>query len=241
MPHIRSIKRSSFGTTIDGGIKSQDIETTLKGINKSKINLCASLFDGRNAWFAFANEANTTNNIVLVLDTVTNGWVRFTGIKASCFDAFVLGSTAQIFFGEAGATSKAYVVDSSTTDDGTAISFSITTRRYGGTMPELIKKWRYFTLNVKETGDYDLTVDFAVDGFTFGFLKTINLGGSGSVFDNIILDTSRLGGTDVKRQRESFTALNTYYLQLKMYESATSSSVTLRDWEIMYFPRKVRH
>ena len=56
------------------------------------------------------------------------------------------------------------------------------------------------------------------------------------IFDNIILDTSRLGATDVKRKRYSFPQINNYYLQMKMYETSTTSSVTIRDWELIYFP-----
>jgi hypothetical protein len=241
VPHIRSIKRSTFGVIVEGGIKSEAIEATMRGLNKSGLNLCAAIYDGRNAWFALTNGSSTTNNLIIMLDTVTGGWVRHTGINAACFEAFLLGTSAQIFFGEATASAKAYVMDTSTSDNGTAIAFSVTSRRYGGNMPEAPKKWRYIYINAKETGNYNLTIDYAVDGFTFSNLDTLNLSGSGSMFDSIILDSSRLGSTDVRKARYPFPRINTYYLQMKMYETSATSSVTLRDWEIMYFPRNIRH
>ncbi len=240
VPHIRSIRRSTFGVVTDGGIKSEAIEGTLRGLNKSGLNLCAAMYDGRNAWFALTNGASTTNNIVLMLDMVTGGWVRHTGINAADITTFTLGTAPMIFFGEATNTSLAYQMDTSTSDNGTAITFSITSRRYGENMPELTKKWRYIYIAAKETGNYNLTVDYAVDGFTFNNLTTLNLGGSGAIFDNIILDTSKLGATDIHRKRFSFPMLNNYYMQLKMYETSSTSSVTLRDWELLYFPRLPR-
>lgn len=240
IPHIRSLRRSPFGAIIDGGIKTANIETTMRGLNTSAVNTAVFRFDGRNIWCNVADGSNTTNNKVLMLDTITNGWVHHTGINAADMDMFTLGSKPQIFFGEATAKSAGYVMDTSTSDDGNPIAFSITSRRYGLNLPEVTKKWRYIYIAPKETGNYNLTVDFAVDGFTYQNLTTLNLAGSGSIFDNIILDTSRLGSTDVHRRRFSFPNLNNYYMQIKMHETSTVSSVNIRDWELLYFPRHWR-
>ena len=241
VPHVRSIKRTQYSDTIvDGGIISKQIETTMKGLNKSALDMCAAVFDGRNAWFAIPNGSSTTNNKVIMYDTVTKAWVRHSGINASCWDVFAIGSQVQIYFGEATGDSKAYRFDTSTSDNGTAINFQFITRRFGGDMPESKKKWKYSYLTVKETGNYDLTVDFAKDGFDYSNLGTINLSGSGTVFDNIILDTSRLGSTDIKRKRFSLPKVVSFYTQYKVYETSATSSVTIRDFETMYFPKHVR-
>jgi hypothetical protein len=240
IPHIRSAKRTIYGGIVDGGIRTQDIETTMKGLNFSALNVSCAIFDGRNVWFNLADGSSTTNNFVIMLDTVTNGWVHHNGINAADMCVFLLNNSPQIFFGEAGNTARAYQFGNFTSDDGNAISFSITTRRYGLNIPEVVKKWRYLYIAPKETGNYNLTIDFSSDGFTYQNLTTMNLAGEGSMLDSLILDTSRLGSTDVHRRRFSFANLNSYYLQLHMYETSTISSVNLRDWELLYFARHWR-
>lgn len=241
IPHIRSIKRTQYSDTIvDGGIVTKDIEATMKDLNKSALDMCAGVFDGRNAWFAVANLSSTTNNKVIMYDTVNKSWVRHSGINASCWDVFAIGSQVQLYFGEATADSKAYRFDTSTSDNGIAINFQVITRRFGGEMPESKKKWKYVYVTAEETGDYDVTIDYAKDGFTYDNLGTLNLSGTGSIFDNIILDVSKLGSTDIKRKRFSFPKSVSFYMQYKMYETSATSSVAIRDIETLYFPKHVR-
>src|SRR3990167_4272621 len=196
-PVVRSLQKTRFGTIIDGGIISNDIETSLDGINKARLSQVAGIFDGRNAWFAVCHAAATTNNRVYMYDIISKGWVRHVGINASVFESFTISATHQLYFGEASADSKVYVFDTSTSDNGTAINFSITTRRYGADAAAYRKKHKWLYIFAKETGTYNVTIDKASDGFTFDNLGTLNLAGSGSIFDSIVLDTSRLGTTDV--------------------------------------------
>lgn len=238
IPHFRSLNRTEEGVIVDGGIISTDIETTMNGLNKAQLSKPAGVFDGRLVWWAVPNGASTTNNLVLVYDTVSGGWTRHTGIKASVFDVFAVSTTQQIYFGEASGDSKAYRLDTSTSDNGTAINFSITSRRYGGAEPESKKKWKWLYLRPKETGDYDITVDYAIDGFTYNNLGTLNLAGSGSVLDSLILDTSRLGSTDIKRDRITIPKSRNYYIQFQMYDTSATSSITFRDWELFFMKKQ---
>ena len=240
IPHVRSIQRTRFGILVDAGIVSDAIETSLNGMNKGALDIVTTLFDGRNAWFAVANGASAFNNRVYMMDTVTRGWVRHTGINAACWDIFAIGTTIQVYFGEADADSKVYRMDTSTSDNGTAINFLVNSRRYGGTRPEVKKKWKYVQVSAEDTGNFDLDVNYSVDGFTFDDLGTMNLTGAGSVFDNIILDTSKLGATDLKKKRFSLPKLNRYYFQLQLTDNSTTSSISIRDWEIYHFPRIIR-
>lgn len=236
-PIIRSLQRTRYGTIIDGGAISEDIEGTMDGLNKAQLSKACGMFDGKYAWFAVPNGSSTTNNLVLTYKPDTEakyrGWTRHTGIKASCFDIFTMSSTAERYFGEAGADGKAYVLDSSTSDNGTAINFSITTRRYGGNFPEAKKKWKWLFINAKEVGDYDVTVDYSGDGFDYDTLGTLNLSGSGSVLP-LTLDSSRLGTTDIKRVRYTVPKSRDYYMQYKIYDTSATSSITIRNWQSYY-------
>jgi len=244
-PHFRSLRRTQYAVLVDGGLVSEGIETTMNGLNKAQFSKVAALFDGRYAWFSVPNGASTTNNLVLTLDIETlgkkdKGWTYHTGINASCFDSFAISTTPQMYFGEAGADSKAYVLDTSTSDNGTAIAFEAKSRRYGGDEPEIFKKWYWLWVWAKEVGNYDVTIDYSNDGFSFDNLGTINLSGTGSTLDTMVLDTSRLGATDVKKDRFTFAKSNGHYLQLKMYDSSATSSVAIRNWELVMIKRKPR-
>ena len=173
-------------------------------------------------------------------DIITKGWVRHVGINASVFESFAISTTPQLYFGEASADSKVYVFDTSTSDNGTAINFSITSRRYGGERSEAKKKWKYLKVSAEEVGNYDITIDKAKDGFTYDNLGTLNLSGTGAIFDNIILDTSKLGSTDVKKVTFNHPKDIGYYMQYQMYDTSATSVVTIRNWEVLSIPRRIR-
>lgn len=241
IPHFRSLKRNSFATITDGGIVSGNIEATMRALNKSALATIACTYDGRNLWCAVPDGSSTFNNKVLMLDWVSKGWVRHSGIQASCWDVFAISTTSELYFGEASADSKVYKMSSSaTSDNGSTINFQVISRRYGGDMPETKKKWKYLYITTKETGNYNVTVDYSRNGFDFDNLGTLSLAGAGSVFDTIILDTSRLGSTDIKRKRFNLPKTVDYYIQYKLHDTSATSTITIRDWENMYFPKAIR-
>ena len=239
-PVVRSLQKTRFGTIIDGGIISNDIESSLDGLNKAQLAKVAGIFDGRNAWFAVCHAAATTNNRVYMYDIISKGWVRHVGINASVFESFTISATPQLYFGEASADSKVYVFDTSTSDNGTAINFSITTRRYGGGVSEAKKKWKYLKVSAKEVGDYDITIDKAKDGFSYDNLGTLNLSGTGTVFNTAVFDISRFGSTDVKRATFNHAKDIGYYMQYQMYDTSATSQINIRNWEVLSIPRRIR-
>lgn len=236
-PHFRSIARSQYGTIVDNGIVSTDIENTMMGLNKARLNQVSGVFDGRICWYSLPNGSSTTNNLVLTFDTITRGWQRHTGINASVLDSFSISGTPQIYFGEATSDSKAYVFDTSTSDNGTAITYQVISRRYGGDSPESKKKWKRLYTRAEESGNYDITITKSVDGFDYETLGTLNLAGSGSVLDSLVLDTSRLGTTDVKRDAFNISKSRNYYIQYKFLNTSASSSINIRDWEMIYYKK----
>ena len=239
-PHIRSLQRTREGVVVDGGVVSADIENSLNGANKAALSMVAGVFDGRNARFAFPHGGSSINNRVYVYDTIIKGWVRHTGINASVWDSFAISNTPQIYFGESDSAGKVYRMDTTTSDNGAAINFSLTSRRYGGEQPERKKKWKYIKIAAKETGNFNVTIDASRDGFGFDNLGTLNLSGTGSIFDMIVLDTSRLGETDMKKETFNLAKVIAYHTQFKMHDTSATSSVTIRNWEVFNIPRHLR-
>lgn len=236
-PIIRALTRTVYGTLVDGGTVSDDIEGTMGGLNITQLGNCCAAFDGKFAWFALANGSSASNNIVLVYNTIEKGWTRQTGINASAIDIFTISNKAQMYFGESGNSSKVYLFDGGTSDNGANIDFSVSSRRYGGEQSDIKKKYHWLYLTAKETGNYTLTIDYSVDGFTFGNLGSMLLTGTGSIFDEIILDTSRLGSTDINKERYTIPKSRDYYAQFKIHDSSAVSSVTIKSWELYYYKK----
>ena len=237
LPIIRSLKRTQYGTLYDAGIISKNIEDTMRGLNATKLTGAAAAFDGRYAWFAVPNGSSAYNNLILTYDTIKKGWTRHTGLNPSCFEFFTISATPELFFGEASADSKAYKFSSATSDNGVAIDFSVKTRRYGAEFPEFKKKYKWLFVHAEESGDYDITIQYSPDGFTFDTLGTLNLTGTGSIFDGVILDQSRFGTTDINRERLTIPKSRAYYIQFQFTNSSTDAEIVLRNWELYFLLR----
>ena len=104
-----------------------------------------------------------------------------------------------------------------------------------GTLSYRKKLVEYYNRN-----NYNVTVDSSKDGFTYDNLGTLNLTGTGAVFDSIVLDTSKLGETDVKHVTFNIPKAIAYYIQFKMYDISATSVVNIRNFETLSIPRHVR-
>jgi len=238
IPEFRSLQRTRFGVLVEGGIISDDITGTMKGLNEGRLNQVAGTFDGRRAYWSYPLSGSTTNNQVSVLDTITKGWVRYTGMDATIWAEFNFSAESSIYFGEAGNDSLVYRLDTSTSDNGAAISFKVDTRRFGADRQEIKKKWKYFFVTADETGDYDLTVQFSPDGFDFETLETMNLKSGSSTFPFTFPIT--LGTTDVQRKRFNFAKQTKYTMQMRFLQEGLDQSTAIRDWEMLYKHRSLR-
>ena len=240
VPEFRSLQRTRFGEIVSGGIISDHIRGTMDGLNEGRLDQVTGIFDGRRAYWAYPLSGSTTNNQMSVYDTVTKGWVRWTGANASIFAEIDFSSESQIYFGEAGNNSLVYRFDTTTNDNGTAISFRVDTRNYGGDRPEIKKKWKYLYTTTETAGSYNLTVQESPDGFTFEELGTIDLSSAGGVLP-MTLDTDKLGATDIKKKRLPFSKRTSYFNQLRFIQAGLDQSAVLRDWELLYLQRGLRN
>jgi len=238
-PEFRSLQRTRYGVIVEGGLISDDIKGTLSGLNEGRLGQTAGIFDGRKVRWSYPLSGSTTNNQNSILDTVTSGWTRDTGINASCFAEFDFSSESAIYFGEATADSLTYILDTSTNDNGSAIDFQVFTRRYGGDRPELKKKWKYLYITTEDTGDYDLTVESSPDGRSYDSLGTVNVKASETILPFTL--PAVLGTTDIVKERLHFAKKRGYSLQLKFYNSSLDEPVVIRDWEILYKHRSLKN
>lgn len=237
-PEIRSLRRTQYGTLVTGAVLSDDILGTMKTLNTARLKQTSGVFAGDIMMWSFCETGDITNQLVMVYDLDNKGWVKWTGLNASILTEFNFSNTSAIYFGESSANSLVYKLDTSTTDNGSAIEFDVRTRSYGVNRPEIKKKWKYLYMTADSSGDWDLTVNYSPDGFTFGTLDTFNLKTIGSVFPFTF--PAVLGDSEIKRKRLHFAKTTSYYLQLQFYNNAASQDVVIRDWEILWKNRGLR-
>lgn len=244
IPHIRSIQRTRFGTLVDGGIVSGNIEATMDGISKTALSTCAAGFDGRRVWFAVANSGSGTNNLVLVKDVIgqklDDGWTRHTGIKASVFLNFAISSQRQLYFGEAGNDAQVYRFDGATSDNGAAISFQYISRKFTPAI-ERRCKWKYLYLDQdgNSTG-YSLTVDLSPDGYTYNSLGTVSNSTAGSLWGTMVWGTGKWGAPTLMRERLTIPNTIANGVQVKFSNSTLNASIAIRNFELFYKPKGLR-
>lgn len=237
-PHFRSIRRTNEGNLIDGGIISDEITGTMNRLTTTQIAKTSGEFDGRKIWWAIPTDASTSNNEVLVYDTLTNGWTRHTGINASVIHISSVSGEEQLYFGSSTANGKSYHMDGSTDDDGAAIDFQVKTPFYG--VPGYKSKWKYLYITADSSQDVDLDVDVSRDGFTFSDLATVDLTGLGAAFGFAVWGVSRFGSTTLVKERIDSAGGTSYFVQYRFRNNAVDENVTLREWELFYKPRGLR-
>lgn len=237
-PHFRSVQRTRFGQLVDGGIISDDITGTMDRIITTRISQTAGVFDGRKVWWSVVT-SGTTNNEVLVYDTITKAWVRLEGINASVFHVSTISGEIQIYFGSSTTNGKSYQLDTSTNDDGTAIDFQVKTKLYNP-VEGIKSRYKYLYLTGDVETDVDIDVDYSPDGFTLADLGTLSLTSVGAVFGSAIFGTSKFGATTVARDRLDFAGGQAYYMQYRFRNNVLDENVAIREWELFYSPKRIR-
>ena len=238
VPHFRKLVKSAYGNIVDGGIISSEITGTMRRLVTTQMSNCAGIYDGRKIRWSVCT-SGTTNNEELVYDTITGGWVRNTGINASVYHISTLSGVEQVCFGSATTSGKSHKFDGATSDDGTAIDFSVTTPMYAP-IPGHKCRFKYLYMTGDVSSAVDVTVDYSPDGFSFDNLGTLSLSGQGAVFGTAIFDTSKFGATTVARDRLDYAGGQAYYMQYKFSNSELDEELSIREWELFYQPKALR-
>lgn len=240
VPHIRSLTRSRFGVTIAGGIVSDPITGTMEGLSTAQLSKTAAIFDGRYVYFAVPNGSSTRNDLVLVKDTTQKqdeGWTRWTGVDAAAWAQSSVEGEPTIYFGESDADSVVYKLDSSTSDNGTAITFRWDSPNYQ-INPEIKNKWKYLWVTGETVGDVDVEVDTSPDGFTFEDIGDFNLSGTGSTFPFTF--PFQLGATGLVKQRFDLSYEPKYNMQVRFTKADTAARATIREYSLLFYQKGLR-
>lgn len=254
VPHIRSLKRTSFDKLNYGGTISDDIEGTMNRINKSRLDQVAGGFDGRYAWWAVPYESSTTNNYLLAYDTVTEGWTVHKGHYASVFLRTRITGNDTLCYGNNSPTGKILYLSKNTMNiDGEEIEFRVESRKY---RPEVGRKckFKYAYVTTGENTTTQVSVSGAPDGFTPELLKVVDSELSDGTFPMTF--PFAFGISSERKHRVNMKGGAWYSYQLVFEETSSGTAETfpmvfpiglgddkkliIKEWEILYFPRGYR-
>ena len=252
IPHFRSLNQTVFAKTVEEGIVSEELETTMDGLNKSQLHKCAGTYDGKFIYWAIPSGASTTNNLVLVLDPErtyrTNmgsmhSWVKYTGITPSQFLVSTISGRAKVYFGDATTAGLVYEQGTSVyTDNGTNVTMTINTRDY---MMDAARKskWKYVYHKYASGSAGTLLINARIDqAADFTLQESLSLVGNSPGLGptgTFTIGVSVLGGANVSKNRVTFAHLTGTLLGIQFKES-TSNSCELYDYQIYGFKRALR-
>lgn len=235
-PHIRSIQRTREGYMVAGEVISDPIEGTMDGLATTYLNKSAGVFDGKRIWFAVTS-SGTYNNLCIVYDTIAKGWTRHTGINASCFAVSRVSGTEKIYFGEASADTLTYVMDESTSDNGTAINMEFESPMYSP-VPEAKCKWKYLYVVADVESGSSFDVQYSQDGYAFNDLKTITMTGDGGILPATF--PFRFGTPSIIRHRIDNAGGTSYRIQYKFVNNTDDETPIIREYQLLFKPRGLR-
>lgn len=236
VPHIRSLKQTSFGDINDGGVISNDIEGTMKTINKSMIHLAVGGYDGRFLWYAIPTGSSTFNDLVICLDTVSEGWTIHDSMDVAVFFRSSVSGQDRLYYGDS-QVSKAYYLDRTRADRANnALSMEVISRKYRPAVSQKSKYKYLYTMTGADTQG-DITISASPDGFTYEEQDVLSPSVSGSSFP--ITFPFQFGESDDMRNRTDLAIKQSYSCELKFTETSTQQAI-ISEWDLYYYTRGLR-
>lgn len=234
IPHIRAMKKTSFGITTDIGIISSPIETTMSRITLSRLSQVSGGFDGRYAWWSIPVDESTTNNLTISVDTVDGkfeSWSEHTGIDANVFFRSSISGQDRFYYGDANSTSKLKQIDPSIANrEGEALTLTIHSRYYRPSVSRK-SKFKYTYVVADEIEGTSIAVSASPDGYTAESQGTISASQSASSFPFTF--PLSLGATTKTRRRLNMAIKQAYTMQLQMTETSTQK-IYIDEWDVLY-------
>lgn len=257
-PHIRSLVKTQYATTIEGGVITYDISGTMGGLSMPALSTIQGIYDGRYIKWALPGNGASLPDFLVELDTYgiakSHGrtiypFVQRQGIHPQFFILSTISGSADVYFIDWLATSPyqqgvVYKFNSGIYTDlnvQNQIAAEIMTRAY---MPDPARKqkWKYLYLKY-DTGEIStFDVNSIVDQGDAQNQAAIDLNtGDGDRLDSFVLDASTLGGTagSVASTRINLAQMVGKMAQFNYFESS-NAPFGMYDWEIYTQPKGLR-
>ena len=248
-PVIRSLTKTINAVTLDGGVISNNIKTTLSNITIGSLSGIVGSFDGRYCYWSIPTGGSSTNNQIIAMDTweittskgvTTYPFTTMSGKNASYFAASTIPGNTDIYFTDAASSGLVFKFDTSVyTNNGTNITMTVQTRDYFSDFARKTK-WKYLYTTYQSGNAAMIGVNAKIDqGATYATIDTISAVGNSPGLGSFILGTSALGGATTSTQRSTFPSYTCHYLNIQYLETS-ANAVTIHHWELYGKPRGLR-
>lgn len=253
IPHIRKLQQTVFAKTIDAGVQSDEIETTMLGLNRSQLSKCAGIFDGKFFYWAIPNGISTTNSLIIVLADqrdyqTTLGpmqpWVLFSGVNAGQFFTSTISGRAKTYCIDSTANGNVYLFNDTSvySDNGTPIVMTVNSRDFMGD-PAKKSKYVYMYHKYKSGSAGTLNVNARIDqAVNYTLQKAVSLAGNSPGLGptgTFTLGVSTLGGSIIVKNRVTFGHMTGTLLGVQFLES-TTNYCELYDLQILGIKKGLR-
>lgn len=178
----------------DGGVNLKLISTKVRGTiadaSFSRLAYASTVVYDKDYFISFSDSSSSSNNRILLFDSFNLAWTKFVGINANAMALADNGSGEDmVVFGDY--SGFVYKYPSGTTDAGTPIATSYTTKQFRFPEASPTKDWKLLRVFADQQGNYDLSVETKVDFENTGTTENINLLGSGSsLWDTGVFDVA---------------------------------------------------
>lgn len=219
----------------DGGINvqilSSKVEGTLTGLNLDRIDDArASAFDDgtgdQDYYICESTSSSGTHDLMLVYDTFHKAWTKFSGINCNSLWQFEDGSLQKkLAFGDYIGFVNKY--PDTEADAGSAIDAYWQSGQLRFPEIPLRKVFRVAQLFVEQSGDWDLTFNYKLDFDDSGTDTTVDLGGSGALWDTAVFDSDIYADTTTTIARIEINE-GDYFFQWRVENSGISQPFVVK-------------
>lgn len=243
--------RGLYRTTEDSpfsALRSEDIQSTIAGINRSALHMSTAVFYDNYALFFVPYGVDTHNSLVLVWDTQANtdnsgkphgGWTKFTNWNIAGGVVWDTGEPELYMCDSRTGNGQVYQW-AGTSDNGVAITGKYETKIYDHGTADRLKKWKFTYQYAPALGSVPVKFYSSMDRFYYVLLKTFNLSGTGNKLLGVdwTLGQDKLGSGGDVRQKIMMTdggqTSKGYSIQIKLEAESSTVKVKMRRFTMHY-------
>lgn len=251
-PHFRSFIQTQYASTLEQGVISYDIDTTMSGIQSSQLKKIAGAYDGQYVYWGVPNSGSSFNNLILVLQPTIKAkgklmthrsWTKWSGFNPAQFAVSDIAGQNTIYFGDGGLTGNVSQLNyPAFADNGTAVAMEVQTRDYQLDFARK-GKWKYAYFDYVTGSAGTLSINARIDdAANFINQQSLSLKGNSPGLGptgNFTLGVSFLGGATVTMNRVNFAKLLGHHMQMQFLES-TANSTEIQTLAILGLPKGYR-
>lgn len=207
---VRSLRRTELDA--QAGVESlplsDAVDGTLPGAaakTASVLSKAAAIMKGREYRIAYSSQGSSDVDQLLIFDTVLRSWNGPHSLPFQRMCVSDINGTQNLYGSKPANDFKVFLLDTGTNDDGTAIEFSWTTKRFACGDFDLQKVGWLLIVNAVATTDSTLAVKASVNGGGFTAIGTVELQGDAGTLPQTL--PFALGGGGVVREKIQLESL----------------------------------